>query len=161
MVEYTKLASDNKRRIDEMTWMNGRLFIWIAACAFPVSAYFFLVGIATASPDALKCGWQTITLVVVLLAIYLILYFKMRKAVTLNFSRNAVDDKIDFTIEKIDEETLEFTRLTDEESFQITRADIKRIRQMKTISIITLKDGRIIDLPIRQDIDDLIYFRQS
>lgn len=159
MIEYTKTAADTKTRVKEMTWLNGRLFIWIGACALPLSLFFFCVGIFGQAPEAIRTGWQTITLFAVVLAVYLILYVKIRKAVTLNFENNSVDGKIVFTLEKIDESTMEFTRLTDEESFRVTRADIKKIRHGKTISVITLKNGKTIDLPRQPDIEALILFQ--
>ena len=96
------------------------------------------------------------TLAVVCVAIYIIVYSKTKKVVNANFEENEIDGKIDFTIERIDGETLEFTRLTDEESFQITRADIKSIKRLKSINVIILNNKRTIDLPKQVDIDELI-----
>lgn len=156
MVEYSKTAADNKQRIREMTWMKGRRFITMAACVLLLSVFFLCVGIFGKSSEALQMGIYTGTLTVVLLVMYAILYDKYQKAVTKNFYSYEVDGKIDFTLEKLDAETLEFTRMTDEEVFRIQKSDIKTVRHLKTIHVIILKDGRTIDLPKQDDVDELL-----
>lgn len=156
MIEYSKTAADNKARIRELTWMQGRVFMIAASCVLPLSAFFFLVGIVGNNSEAVQFGIYCTTLFIVLLAIYGILYSKYKKAVTANFDNHEVDGRINFALEKIDDDTLEFSRLTDEESFQVQKSDIKAIRNMKTIHVIMLKDGRTIDLPKRADIDEML-----
>lgn len=156
MIEYSKTAADNKKRIQEMTWMKGRIFMILAMCVFPLSVFFFFVGFFGKVPEAVQMGTYTATLDVVLIVMYAILYDKFTKAVTRNFDAYELDGKIDFTLALIDDETMEFTRLTDEETFQIRKEDIKKIRQGKTIILIFLKDGRTIDVPKRADIEDVI-----
>lgn len=158
MIEYSKSVSDTKHRIRDLAWMNGGFFAIVGACVLPVSGYYFLAGIASNAPAAVKLGVQILTLAVVSFAIYLIVYTKTKKAVNTNFAKYEMDGKIEFTIEKIDEETLEFTRLTDEESFQVCRADIKRIKRLKSINVIILKNKKTIDLPKQADIEELISF---
>ena len=156
MIEYSKTAADNKKRIRDLTWMNAWLFAILPLVIMPVSIYYFLVGIAANSPEAVGIGGQLLTLAVVCAAIYIIVLKKTKKAVNRNFEANEIDGKIDFTIEKIDENTLEFTRLTDEESFQITKDDIKSIKRLKSVNVIILKNKRTIDLPKQISIDELI-----
>jgi len=156
MIEYSKTAADNKKRIRDLTWMNAKLFAIMPFVILPVSIYYFLVGIAANSPEAVGLGGQLLTLAVVCVAIYIIVLHKTKKAVSRNFEENEIDGKIDFTIEKIDEETLEFTRLTDEESFQITKDDIKSMKRLRNINVIVLKNKRTIDLPKQIDIDELL-----
>ena len=139
-----------------MTWMRGRFFIFVAIAVFALMMFFFLVGIFSKSGDAIQFGIYAATLFAVLIVTYCILYAKFQKAVIGNFDTYAVDGKIEFTLEKTEENTLEFTRLTDEESFCIDKADIKTIRSMKTIYVILLKDGRTVDFPKQPDIDDLM-----
>jgi len=105
---------------------------------------------------AVQLGIYAATLDAVLIVMYGILYDKFTKAVNGNFESYEIDGKIDFTLERIAEDTLVFTRLTDEASFQIQKSDIKTVRTLKTIHVILLKDGRTIDLPKREDIDELI-----
>ena len=156
MIEYSKTAADNKKRIRDLTWMNAKLFAIMPFVILPVSIYYFLVGIAANSPEAVGLGGQLLTLAVVCVAIYIIVLHKTKKAVNRNFEENEIDGKIDFTIEKIDEETLEFTRLTDQESFQITKDDIKSMKRLRNINVIVLKNKRTIDLPKQIDIDELL-----
>ena len=156
MIEYSKTAADNKKRIRDLTWMNARLFAILPILILPVSLYYFVAGTVVNSPDAVRLGGQLLTLAVVCVAIYIIVYSKTKKVVNANFEENEIDGKIDFTVERIDEETLEFTRLTDEESFRITRADIKSIKRLKSINVIILNNKRTIDLPKQVDIDELI-----
>ena len=157
MVEYSKTKADLNKRIKDLTWMNGRWFAILAICVFPFSAYHLLVGVAVS--EAMKMGLQLLTLDVVLIALYIIIYNKTRKAVITNFNNYEEDGKIDFAIEKIDENTLEFTRLTDEESFQITKYDIKTVKRLKHIIVIVLENKTTIDLPKRADIEEIITFK--
>lgn len=136
--------------------MNGGLFAVIGVCVLPVSVYHFLAGIAFNAPAAIKLGWQLLILAAVLLAIFLIVYTKVKKAVKANFEEYEIDGKSDYTIERIDEDALAFTRLTDGESFQVSSADIKKIKHLKTINVIILKNKRTIDLPKRADIEEMI-----
>ena len=124
MIAYSKTAADTNHRIRDLAWLHGRFFAIAAICVLPVCAYFFLAGIASKAPAAIKMGIQTLTLAAVLLAIYCILRSKLKKAVITNFEEYEMDGKIDFTIERIDEDTLEFTRLTDEENFEIQSEDL-------------------------------------
>ena len=156
MIEYTKTASDNKGRIRDLTWMHARIFAILPIFILPVSLYYFVIGTAVNSPEAVGLGGQLLTLAVVCIAIYLIVYNKTKKAVMANFDEYEMDGKIDFTIEKIDENTLTFTRLTDEESFQVSKNDIKTIKRLKHTSVIVLNSKRMIDIPKRVDIDELI-----
>ncbi|MBE6958569.1 MAG: hypothetical protein E7447_05405 [Ruminococcaceae bacterium] len=156
MIEYSKLAADNKSRIKEMTWMKGRFFIISAICILPVVLVLFLLGFIGKVSVAVQLGIYAATLDAVLIVMYGILYDKFTKAVNGNFESYEIDGKIDFTLERIAEDTLVFTRLTDEASFQIQKSDIKTVRTLKTIHVILLKDGRTIDLPKREDIDELI-----
>lgn len=158
MIEYSKYASDTKSRIRELTWMHGRPFIISAACVFPISVYFFLAGILDNATEAVTMGFQTLTMVAVLLAVYVTLYVKTKKAVTLNFDKLAEDNKIDFTLEKIDDSTLQFTRLSDGQTISVNILDIKSIKRLKTINVIILKNKKMIDLPKRPDIDKMISF---
>lgn len=161
MIYYSKTASDTKRRVRDLAWMNGRYFAIAGVCVLPVSAYFFFAGAISNAPEAIKLGFQTLTLAAVLLAIYGIVHSKVKKAVNTNFAEYEMDGKIDFTIEKIDDDTLEFTRLTDEESFQIQKTDIKCIKYMKYTNVVILKDKRTIDIPNRVNIGELISFLYS
>ena len=158
MITYSKTISDTYRRIRDLAWMNGRFFAIAGICVLPASAYFIFAGTVSNSSAALKLGFQLLTLAAVLVAIYIIVYNKTKKAVQANFDEFEIDGKIDFSIEKIDDDTLEFTRLTDEESFQITKADVKCVKRLKYNNVIVLKDKRTIDLPKRADIDELIHF---
>lgn len=156
MIEYSKTAADNKKRIRDLTWMNARIFAILPFIILPVSLYYFVVGTAANSPEAVGLGGQLLTLVAVCIAIYIIVYNKTKKAVKTNFDEYEMDGKINFTIDKIDEQTLEFTRMTDGESFQITKDDIKSIKHLKSINVIILKNKRTIDLPKQINIDELI-----
>lgn len=158
MIEYSKTAADNKNRIRDLAWLHGRFFAIAAICVVPVCVYFFLAGMISNAPALIKLGFRTMTLAAVLLAIYCILRSKLKKAVISNFDEYEMDGKIDFTIEKTDDDTLEFTRLTDEESFEIRKADIKCIKYFKYTNIVVLKDKRTIDIPNRVNIDELISF---
>lgn len=159
MIEYSKTASDNKYRIRDLTWMNGRLFAVISIIAFILGGNFFLAGIVGNTEAALKLGLQILTMATVALAIYIIIYKKIKKAVITNFEEFEMDGKIDFTIEQIDEETMEFTRLTDDQSFQIGKGDIKKIKSMKFNNIIILKNKTTVDIPKRVDISEVIRFK--
>lgn len=158
MIQYTKYASDTKNRSRDLAWMHTRLSFILAICVLPVTVYFFLTGFLNNAPDSLEMGYLTFVLMAAFFVFCLITRSKVKKAVTKNFEKFSKDGKIDFTIEKIDEDTLECTRLTDEESFQIHRADIKCIKYLKFTNVIVLKDKRTIDIPNRVNIDELISF---
>lgn len=158
MIEYSKHASDTKNRIRELAWMNGRFFIIFAICVLPVSAYFLVIGFAAGVNEMVTTGLQTLTLVGVLLAVYITVYVKTKKAVTVNFDKLAEENKIDFTLEKIDDSTLQFTRLSDGQTISVNILDIKSIKRLKTINVIILKNKKMIDLPKRPDIDKMISF---
>ena len=102
MIEYSKIAADNKKRIRDLTWMNARFFVIAAILILPVSFYYFLAGAVVNSPEAAGLGGQLLTLAAVCIAIYFIVYSKTRKAVNTNFEEHELDCRIDFTIEKID-----------------------------------------------------------
>jgi hypothetical protein len=161
MIQYSKSASDTKSRVRDLTWMNGRIFVIAAICLFPFAAYHLIAGILLSSAEALKLGIQLSTLTAVLLAIYIIIYSKTKKAVTSNFDECEVDGKIDFTIEQIDEDTMEFTRVTDMESFTIKKTDIKNIRCLKTINVIILTNKKTVDLPKQTDLTEILDFWRS
>ena len=161
MIEYSKTAADTKHRIRDLAWLHGRIFAIAGFCVLPVSAYFFVGGMISDAPIAIKTGFQTLTLAAVLFAVYGILRSKLKKVVNRNFEAYELDGKIDFTVEKIDDDTLEFTRLTDEESFEIHKADIKCIKYLKFTNVVILKDKRTIDIPNRVNIDELISFLYS
>lgn len=158
MIEYSKTATDTKSRIRDLAWMNGRFFIFFAICVLPVSAYFLVIGFIAGVNEMVTTGLQTLTLFVVLIAVYITVYVKTKKAVTLNFDKLAEDDKIDFTLEKVDEYTLEFTRLADGQTMKVNILDIKSIKRLKSINVIVLKNKKFIDLPKRADIEEMITF---
>ena len=158
MIEYSKYASDTKSRIRDLAWMNGRFFIFFAICVLPVSAYFLVIGFLAGVNEMVTTGLQTLTLFGVLIAVYITVYVKTKKAVTMNFDKLAENDKIDFTLEKVDDSTLQFTRLTDGEVITVNILDIKSIKRLKTITVIVLKNKKMIDLPKRSDIDEIISF---
>ena len=54
MIEYSKTKADNKNRIKEMTWMKGRIFVYIGLVALPLMIFFLLVGILGKIADALN-----------------------------------------------------------------------------------------------------------
>lgn len=156
MIHYSKTAADTYKRIRDLTWLNARLFVISGFIALPVGLYYLLIGMVGSIPNAVRIGGQMATLAAVCFAIYFIVLNKTKKAVTANFDEYEIDGKIDFTIEKIDEDTLEFTRVSSEESFQISREDVKSIKKLKHINVILLKDKRTIDLPKQADIDEMI-----
>ena len=158
MIEYSKYASDTKSRIRDLAWMNGRFFIFFAIFVLPVSAYFLVIGFLAGVNEMVTTGLQVFTLFVVLIAVYITVYVKTKKAVTMNFDKLAENDKIDFTLEKVDDSTLQFTRLTDGEVITVNILDIKSIKRLKTITVILLKNKKMIDLPKRSDIDEMISF---
>ena len=158
MIEYSKYASDSKQRIRDLAWMNGRFFIIFAICVLPVSAYYLVIGFIAGVNQMVTTGLQTLTLFGVLIAVYITVYVKAKKAVTLNFDKLAEDDKIDFTLEKVDEYTLKFTRLADGQTITVNILDIKSIKRLKSINVIVLKNKKFIDLPKRADIDEMITF---
>ena len=157
-VEYSKTAADTKSRIRDLAWMNGRFFIFFAIFVLPVSAYFLVIGFLAGVNEMVTTGLQTLTLFGVLIAVYITVYVKTKKAVTMNFDKLAENDKIDFTLEKVDDSTLQFTRLTDGEVITVNILDIKSIKRLKTITVIVLKNKKMIDLPKRSDIDEMISF---
>ena len=158
MIEYSKTAADTKSRIRDLAWMNGRFFIFFAIFVLPVSAYFLVIGFLAGVNEMVTTGLQTLTLFGVLIAVYITVYVKTKKAVTQNFNKLAENDKIDFTLEKVDDSTLQFTRLTDGEVITVNILDIKSIKRLKTITVIVLKNKKMIDLPKRSDIDEMISF---
>ena len=157
MIEYSKSKTDLNKRIRDLAWMHGRLFAILAICVFPFSLYHLLVGVVVS--EAMKIGLQLLTFDAVLIALYIIIYNKTRKAVLTNFNTFEEDGKIDFTLEKMEDGTLVFTRLTDEESFQITKYDIKSIKRMKYTIILVLENKTTIDLPKRADIEEILTFQ--
>ena len=158
MIEYSKHASETKQRVRDLAWMNGRLFIFFAIAVLPVSVYFLVIGFLAGVSQMLTTGFQTLTLVGVLLAVYITIYVRAKKAVTSNFYKWAEDDKIDFTLEKVDEYTLEFTRLADGQTMTVNILDIKSIKRLKSINVIVLKNKKYIDVPKRADIEKMITF---
>ena len=158
MIEYSKYASDSKQRIRDLAWMNGRFFIIFAICVFPISSCFLVIGFIVGENEMVTTGLQTLTLVGVLIAVYITVYVKAKKAVTVNFDKWAEDGKIDFTLEKVDEYTLEFTRLADGQTMTVNILDIKSIKRLKSINVLVLKNKKFIDLPKRADIDEMISF---
>ena len=158
MICYSKTASDTKHRVRDLAWLHGKFFLIASVCVLPVGAYCFLTGMASNAPGAVKMGVQILTLSAVCFALYLIMRSKLEKAVIANFEEYEMDGKIDFTIEKTDDDTLKLTRLTDEESFEIRKADIKCIKFLKHTNVVILKDKRTIDIPNRVNIDELISF---
>ncbi len=158
MIQYSKTASDTKNRIKDLAWMNGRFFVFASVCVLPISAYYFFAGFVANAVEAVQLGCQLLIMAVVSFAVYCVIYSKSKKAVTVNFDKLAENDKIDFTLDKIDEETLEFTRLSDGEVMRVNRFDIKTVKKLKSINVIVLKNKKFIDLPRRQDIDEMIRF---
>lgn len=161
MIEYSKTAADTKHRIRDLAWVNGCFFMIAGICVLPVSGYFFLSGLLSKDPETIKIGIKTLTLAAALLAVYCIVRSKIKNAVITNFQECEIDGKIDFTIEKTDDDTLKLTRLTDEESFEIHKSDIKCIKFLKYTNVVILKDKRTIDIPNRVNIDELISFQFS
>ena len=158
MIEYSKYASDSKQRIRDLAWMNGRFFVIFAICVFPISVCFLVIGFIAGVSEMVTTGLQILTLFGVLLAVYITIYMRAKKAVNSNFYKWAEDDKIDFTLEKVDEYTLEFTRLADGQKMTVHILDIKSIKRLKTINVLVLKNKKFIDLPKRADIDEMITF---
>ena len=157
MITYSKTAADTQHRIRELTWMNGRVFVILGVVALLISAFNLFAGFVGNAPAAITLGFQFLTVAAVAFAVYLVLYVKTKKAVTLNFDKLAEDEKIEFTLEKVDD-TLEFTRLADGEVMLVKRKDIKSVKRLKHINVILLKNKKTIDLPKRDDIDELIRF---
>ena len=157
MIRYTQYASETKNRIKELAWMQGQPLVCIGMGAVPLAVYFLFVGYLEQVQEALLLGWSAIVLSVVCFSIYCIRYFSYKKALTENFAKYAVEDKIEWCAERIDGETLSFTRINDGTTFRVGQSEIKAVRRLKTIFVIVLKNKNVIDLPICADTDELIF----
>lgn len=156
MIQYTRCAADTKNRIKELALASGGFFLILAACALVVAVVFFVAGAIAQNTVVSSFGMRALIFVFVLVGIYFVVYSNIRKAVKANFESLEVDGKIDYTLETTEDGKLRFTRLTDEEFFEINYADIKKIKHVKTITVIFLKNGKTVDIPIDVDLAGLI-----
>ena len=157
MISYSKTESDIKNRIRDLAWMNGRFFVFAGVIVLPISGYYFLAGFVANSSEAIHLACSLLTLAAICFVVFGTVYSKTKKAVNLNFDKLAQENKIDFTLEKLDD-ALQFTRLSDGQVMVVSRSDIRSVKRLKTINVIVLKNSKFIDLPRRADIDEMISF---
>lgn len=156
MIEYSKFEADTKNRVKDLAWMNGRFFIYAAYVFGAVGLGFILAGLIFTNQGWLGLGIQILALGIADVVVFITLYKRFQKAVTRNFDKYAVDGRIDYTIETTEEGKLLFTRQTDDDSFEIAWSDIRKMKYMKTIIVIVLRDKRTIDIPRSVDISVLM-----
>ena len=161
MIEYSKTAEDIQNRVKDLAWMQGRFLVYIAIGLCTLGLGFVVYGLLLANTGYVGWGIQFVAFAVADMVVFSTLYKRIQKAVNKNFDEFAVEDRIDYTIETTEEDKLLFTRLTDGDSFEISWGDIKKIKYMKTILVLVLKNKRTIDMPRSVDLSSLMETKEA
>lgn len=155
MLRFTQYEKDIKRRAKQIAFARGRLLVVVALASLVLTAYFLIVGLGWQESEALKMGWMSAVLCLVCFLLYSRMYFVVKNIITTSFCKYATDGKIDFSLEQVNS-TIKFTRMCDDKVFVIDKSEIKSICQLKTVNVFIFRDKSWLDLPNREDINELI-----
>ncbi len=155
MITYSRAQADNKRIIKELTLAKITPLLIIGALTLALAVYFLIVGHGFSKPEALKMGYGWLAIALLCTALCLAFWLTYRKIILQSFQKYAVDGKLDFTLEG-NGESFRVTRLADNFVFSFQKSDIKRMHTLKTLILIQLNDKRLLMLPRRADVAELL-----
>ena len=155
IIEYSQYQTDIKKRLKELTWSRGKPCVIISAIAFPIAVFLIVMGHISGDNEGLIMGYSALALAVVFFALYIALFFSLKRLMYADFSKCVKDGKVDYVLERMGD-AFKLVRCADEYVFRFGRADIQKIDARKTIIVLYLKDKRIVTLPTREDIIELL-----
>lgn len=153
MISFSHNENDKKVRIKEivLSQIKPSLIIGIGSLLFTI--YFLLIGYLFDS-KALSFGYPLLFITVFMIVVSISTYYRYKKAIELNFSKNAKDNIINYTIEK-NGNCYKILCLENNKAVEFHKKDISKIYFMKNLIIVKLQSKNIIDFPNKKNILDL------
>ena len=155
IIEYAQYQTDIKKRLNELTWSRGKPCVIISAIAFPIALFLIVMGHISWDKEGLIMGYSALALAVVFLALYIALFLSLKKLMYADFLKYVKDGRIEYALERTGN-TFKLIRRADEYVFRFDKSDIQKMDARKTIIVLYLKDKRIVTLPTREDIIELL-----
>lgn len=155
IIEYSQYQTDINKRVKELTWSRGKPCVIISAIAFPIAVFLTVMGHISGDKEGLIMGYSALALAVVFLALYIALFFSLKKLMCADFSKCVKDGKVDYALERVGD-TFKLVRRADEYEFRFDKLGVQKMDVRKTIIVLYLKDKRIVTLPTREDIIELL-----
>ncbi|MBQ8393987.1 MAG: hypothetical protein IJX49_00255 [Clostridia bacterium] len=138
-----------------LAWLRGKPLAIIAMVALPLAGFLIVMGHINADKESLIMGYSCLAIAVWNIAVCISLYFTVRKLLFADFAKYAQDGKINYCFERTGD-TLKIIRRNDGFAFTFNKSDIKKTGKTKIIVVLFLKDKRIVTLPHREDILQLL-----
>ena len=155
VIEYSQYQTDVKKRAKALVWLRGKILAIIAMIALPLAIFLIVMGHISADRDGLIMGYSCLAIAVWDITVCTMLYFTVRKLLFREFSKYAQDGKIDYSFERTGD-TFKIIRHNDGHTFTFAKSDIKKTGKTKIIIALFLKDKRIVILPMREDVFQLL-----
>ena len=155
VIEYSQYQTDVKKRAKALAWLRGKILAIIAMIALPLAIFLIVMGYISADKDGLIMGYSCLVIVIWDTTVCTMLYFTVRKLLFREFSKYAQDGKIDYSFERTGD-TFKIIRRIDGYVFTFDKTDIKKMGKTKIIIALFLMDKRIVVLPMREDVLQLL-----
>lgn len=155
VIEYSQYQTDVKKRAKALAWLRGKILAIIAMIALPLAIFLIVMGHISADRDGLIMGYSCLAIAVWDTAVCTMLYFTVKKLLLADFAKYAQDGKIDYSFERTGD-AFKIIRHNDGYTFTFDKSDIKKTSKTKMIIALFLMDKRIVVLPMREDVFQLL-----
>ncbi len=153
MIKYSITKNDIKTQATTLAVFKLKPLLIIGAVALPLSIYFLIVGYASSEAEALKMGYPSLLISVLAVVMFVAQYSAFNKALLAHFEKNAEDDKVEYSIAKI-EGNIEIACTSDKFSF--ATVDIEKVSCTKNNIIVRLGNKMLLAFPKQEDIFKLL-----
>jgi|SRR5690554_1412485 len=153
MISFSYNENDIKIRIKEIVLSQIKPCLIIGIVSLPFTIYFLLIGYLIES-EALLYGYSSLFITVFMIVVSILIYYRYKKAIELNFSKTAKDNVINYTIEQSGN-CYKVLCLENNKAVEFHKEDISKIYFMKNLIIVKLRSKKIIDFPNKKNILDL------
>ena len=153
MIKYSITKNDIKTQATALAVFKLKPLLIIGAVALPLSIYFLIVGYTSSEAEVLKMGYSSLLISVLAVVYFVAQYSVFNKALLAHFEKNAEDDKVEYSIAKI-EGNIEIARTSDKFSF--ATVDIEKVSCTKTNIIVRLGNKKFLAFPKQEDILKLL-----
>lgn len=151
MITYSFDKKNIKQRVKELTLLQTKWFIVVAAIMLPFMIFYFCVGEREA---AVEYGAPLAMGVLVFTILTLSAFFSIKNNIKRQFNSCTSEGLVEFSVEK-NENTFTVKNFQSGNVFNFNTQNIVKISTTKSLIVVKLKNKMIFDFPKRQDIADL------
>ena len=149
MVKYSIAKDDIKDKAKDLVIFRLKKWLIIGAVALPFSLYCLIVGYSIPDKEMLVMGYPALLLSALCAVLYAKWYSTAKKALLNFFDKYGVGDRIECEIERIENDIRVSNAF---ESFSFSLDDIKKTSYTKKHVVIMLKNGKLLGIPISEDV---------